>query len=73
MLPAKVSHNKPRHNRGDGACCVTYPHLGPMSHTHRRQNLFSRGWLWDTLADVQDKVLGTGADADAGAPDSYAG
>ena len=73
MFPAKVSHNKPRHNRCDGACCVTYPHLGPMSHTHQPQSLLWLRSLWDTLADVQYQIFGAGADADAGAPDTYAG
>ena len=44
-----------------------------MSHTHQRQNLFWLGSLWDTLADGEDQVFGAGTDADAGAPDTYAG
>ena len=35
---AKVSHNIPAHSARGAAHCVTHPHFGAMSHTHRSEN-----------------------------------
>lgn len=51
FLSAKVSHNTPAHNAPYKVHCVTSPHLGPVSHTNPRYNVFSPMFVRNTLAN----------------------